>query len=103
MTLRIGGASNGTKQRSSSSSKKCPPPRVNRIRGRRRELRLTQYELALRATLGQSTVSTIERGIGNPSDVVLSRIADVLGWSVAELRAAFRGERRALLREVRRG
>ncbi len=46
---------------------------------------LSQEELAFRAGLDRTYVSQIERGIGNPSVLILIKIADTLGVEVQEL------------------
>lgn len=51
----------------------------------RRQAELSQEALALTAEVDRSYVSQIERGIGNPSLLILCRLADVLGVEVASL------------------
>ena len=51
----------------------------------RRERGLSQEELAHRADLHQTYVSGIERGIRNPTVVVIDKIADALGAEPDEL------------------
>ncbi len=46
---------------------------------------LSQEELAFRAELDRTYISQIERGIGNPSVLVLVKIAKVLGVEIQEL------------------
>ncbi len=46
---------------------------------------LSQEELAFRAGLDRTYVSQIERGIGNPSVLILIKIADTIGVEVQEL------------------
>ena len=51
-----------------------------------RKLRgISQEELALRADIDRTYISQIERGVGNPSILVLLRIGTVLKVSLAEL------------------
>ena len=51
-----------------------------------RKLRgISQEELALRADVDRTYISQIERGIGNPSILVLLRIGTVLKVSLTEL------------------
>ena len=51
----------------------------------RRARRLSQEELAHRAGLHQTYVSGIERGIRNPTVMVIDKIADALDADPAEL------------------
>jgi transcriptional regulator with XRE-family HTH domain len=53
------------------------------VRRQRKLLRLSQEELALRAGVDRTYVSQIERKVSNPSLLILSRIANVLGVEVA--------------------
>jgi transcriptional regulator with XRE-family HTH domain len=46
---------------------------------------LTQEELALQAEVDRTYVSQIERGIGNPSVLILVKLSDVLGVEVRDL------------------
>lgn len=55
------------------------------IRRRRRELDLSQEELAERAEMHRTYISDIERGIVNPSLEVIEKLTDALGTTVAEL------------------
>ncbi len=55
------------------------------IRRERRERHLTMKELAARAVLSEVYLSEIERGMKNPSALVLERLADALGLDVADL------------------
>lgn len=48
------------------------------IKRRRQEIGLSQEGLALAAEVDRSYVSQIEREIGNPSLLILCRLADVL-------------------------
>ncbi len=49
------------------------------IKKRRKELRITQPHLAELAQISTNTLYKLERGQGNPSLVVLNKVADVLG------------------------
>ena len=49
------------------------------IRQRRKELRITQPHLAELATVSVNTLYKVERGQGNPSLDVLTKLAEVLG------------------------
>jgi transcriptional regulator with XRE-family HTH domain len=52
------------------------------IKSRRKELRITQPHLAELAQISTNTLYKIERGQGNPSLNVLSKLADVLGMEL---------------------
>ena len=54
---------------------------------RRKEIALTQQELADLSGVGINTLVALERGKGNPSIRTLSKIADVIGF---ELRLEFK-------------
>jgi transcriptional regulator with XRE-family HTH domain len=58
--------------------------RVNVIVGRA-HARLSQDELAQRASVSRPTISRIERGVGDVSIDVVQRIADALDLTVADL------------------
>ena len=49
-----------------------------RLAGRRRELHLTQMQLAGLTGIRQSEISRIERAVGNPTLLTLSRLASAL-------------------------
>ena len=49
------------------------------IRNRRKELSITQPHLAELAKVSTNTLYKLERGQGNPSLEVLSKLAEVLG------------------------
>jgi len=51
----------------------------------RRDKGLSQEELAARAEVHQTYLSGVERGVRNPSILVLARIAKALGADVEEL------------------
>jgi transcriptional regulator with XRE-family HTH domain len=55
------------------------------IRRRRRELDLSQEELAERAELHQTYISDVERGGRNPSLENVEKLANALGISIARL------------------
>src|SRR5580658_5415804 len=55
------------------------------IRDRRRQLELTQEELAHRIQTSTPYIGHIESGKRHPSDEILTRIADVLGFDRREL------------------
>src|ERR1700720_2411446 len=55
------------------------------IRDRRRLLELTQEELAARIRTSTPYIGHIESGKRHPSDEILTRIADVLGFDRREL------------------
>lgn len=58
------------------------------VRRLRKEVGLSQEALALSADVDRTYVSQIERGIGNPSLLILCRLCDVLEVDVRELLAA---------------
>ena len=55
------------------------------VKRRRQEIGLSQEALALSAEVDRTYVSQIERGIGNPSLLILCKICDVLASEPAEL------------------
>lgn len=55
------------------------------VRRRRRELDLSQEELAERAELHRTYLSDIERGEGNPSLEIIEKLANALDISVVSL------------------
>jgi transcriptional regulator with XRE-family HTH domain len=55
------------------------------IRDRRRQLELTQDELARRIRTSTPYIGHIESGKRHPSDQILARLADVLGFDRREL------------------
>jgi transcriptional regulator with XRE-family HTH domain len=55
------------------------------IRDRRRQLELTQEELARRIRTSTPYIGHIESGKRHPSDEILTRIADMLGFDRREL------------------
>lgn len=56
-----------------------------RVRDARKRLGISQEELAFRAEIDRTYVSQIERGVGNPSMIVLLRLSSVLGTPLARL------------------
>lgn len=52
------------------------------IRNRRKELGITQPHLAELAGVSTNTLYKLERGQGNPSWHVLTRLADILGMEI---------------------
>ncbi len=67
------------------------------IRDRRRQLELTQEELARRIKTSTPYIGHIESGKRRPSDAILTRIADVLGFDRRELFFMANPNARALL------
>lgn len=57
----------------------------NAIRAARLERDISQEELAARAAIDRSYMSSIERGAQNPGIVSLLRVTDALGMTAAEL------------------
>lgn len=55
------------------------------VKRRRQELGFSQEGLALEAGVDRTYVSQIERGIGNPSLMILTRLATTLRMQVVEL------------------
>jgi len=64
-----------------------------RVRVLRKEMRISQEELAFRADIDRTYISQIERGIGNPSLLVLFKVAGVVGVALPELFERLSGER----------
>ena len=58
---------------------------ARQVRIRRKALRISQEQLAFDANLDRTYVSQIERGIGNPSLLVLCKLSTVLGVNLQEL------------------
>lgn len=56
-----------------------------RIKEKRKELRLTQVEVAKRAGISQSSLSDIEKVTKNPSVITIELIASALSCSIADL------------------
>ena len=57
------------------------------IKTRRKQLDITQEALALDAGIDRAYISQIERGISNPSLLVLVKVAEILDVEVVELLA----------------
>ncbi len=55
------------------------------LRQRRKQLGLTQEQLALEANVQRNYVSLIERGINQPTITIVFKLATALGCSPAEL------------------
>ena len=60
------------------------------VRRIRRELGISQEELAFRAELHRTYISGVERGIRNPTIIVLGRIADALDVAPGDLLSAIK-------------
>jgi transcriptional regulator with XRE-family HTH domain len=58
------------------------------VRRIRRELGISQEELAFRSELHRTYISGVERGIRNPTIIVLGRIADALDVAPGDLLSA---------------
>lgn len=56
---------------------------ANEIKQTRRRLGLSQEALALQAEVDRTYVSQLERGIANPSILILHRISTVLGMDLS--------------------
>lgn len=52
------------------------------MKQRRKQLGLTQVDLAEMAQIGLATVKEIERGKGNPSLSTVTKILDILGLEI---------------------
>lgn len=52
------------------------------MKQRRKQLGLTQVDLAEMAQIGLATVKDIERGKGNPSLSTVTKILDILGLEI---------------------
>lgn len=61
------------------------PVLAQNVKRRRQEVGLSQEALALSADVDRTYVSQIERGIGNPSLLILCKICAVLTVEPAEL------------------
>lgn len=55
------------------------------VKRRRRDLGFSQEGLAFEAGIDRTYVSQIERGVGNPSLLILTRLAATLKMKVVEL------------------
>lgn len=58
---------------------------ANNIRRQRAAVGLSQEALALSAEVDRTYVSQIERGIGNPSLLILSKLCDVLDTELVDI------------------
>jgi len=63
------------------------------IVSKRKKLRLSQEQLALQAEVDRTYISQIERAVGNPSLLVLHKVAEVLETDVIALLNADEDER----------
>lgn len=77
-------------------------PYAQRLRTRRRELGLTQTQLAQRAGVGQDVISRIERAEYTGSDETVHALADALQTDAAELLALARQARDPIVLAVQR-
>jgi len=57
----------------------------NNVRRLREKQGVSQEELAARAGLHRTYISGVERGVRNPTIVVLEKVADALGVELAAL------------------
>lgn len=55
----------------------------NVVKARRKELGISQVDLAEMSGLSLATIKNIERGEGNPSYETISRILEVLGMEIS--------------------
>lgn len=60
---------------------------ASNVKTRRKQLGITQEILALDAGIDRTYISQIERGISNPSLLVLVKVAEILNVEVVELLA----------------
>jgi transcriptional regulator with XRE-family HTH domain len=58
---------------------------ANNVRRLRKLSGLSQEELAFQCEIDRTYISKVERGVANPSLLILSRIAEVLEVSIEEL------------------
>lgn len=58
---------------------------ANNVRRLRKLASLSQEELAFQCEIDRTYISKLERGVANPSLLILARIADVLKVSIEEL------------------
>jgi transcriptional regulator with XRE-family HTH domain len=58
---------------------------ASNVKTRRKQLGITQEILALDAGIDRTYISQIERGISNPSLLVLVKVAEILDVDVVEL------------------
>lgn len=55
---------------------------IQRLKGRREELGVTQEQLAELATVALRTIKELDAGKGNPTVSTLMKLADVLGMEL---------------------
>lgn len=60
---------------------------ASNVKARRKQLGITQEILALDAGIDRTYISQIERGISNPSLLVLVKVAEILDVEVVQLLA----------------
>ena len=58
---------------------------ANNVRRLRKLVGLSQEELAFQCEIDRTYISKVERGVANPSLLILARIAEVLEASIEEL------------------
>lgn len=58
---------------------------ANNVRRLRKLAGLSQEELAFQCEIDRTYISKVERGVANPSLLILARIADILKVSIEEL------------------
>lgn len=58
---------------------------ANNVRRLRKVVGLSQEELAFQCEIDRTYISKVERGVANPSLLILARIAEVLEVSIEEL------------------
>ena len=58
---------------------------ANNVRRLRKLVGLSQEELAFQCEIDRTYISKVERGVANPSLLILARIAEVLDVSIEEL------------------
>lgn len=58
---------------------------ANNVRRLRKLVGLSQEELAFQCEIDRTYISKVERGVANPSLLILARIAEVLEVSIEEL------------------
>ena len=55
------------------------------VRSLRKDIGLSQEDLAFECEIDRTYISKVERGIANPSLLVLNRLAEVLGVEIKDL------------------
>jgi transcriptional regulator with XRE-family HTH domain len=79
-------APHATKRKSDRSAERTKEPNFGEvIRSRRRELNLTQHEVASRIKTSTPYVGHLEAGKRHPSDKIVTRLAELLGFDNREL------------------